>query len=314
MGNHALEVNSVVFRHANLEITRRGSDWLFTVCAIMGVSTLAVLAHSFTRPHHQRFFHQITAVLLFVASISYFTMGSNLGQVPIQAEFVRRGDSQVRAAGTREIFYVRYIDWFITTPLLLTDLLLTAGLPWSNVLAAVFADEIMIVCGLVGALIQTTYKWGFWTFGMIAFFYVVYTLLIVGRQSATILGDGPKRTYYSCGVLTIGVWFLYPIAWGCCEGGNVIHPDSEAVFYGILDVIAKPVFSFLLLWGHRNIDPAILGVSIAQPGYPVVHDPEKQHHGHHHGEHHGIHDGTHDGAAPQSGVASEAAPTATATT
>ena len=28
----------------------------------------------------------------------------------------------------RSIYYVRYIDWFITTPLLLLDLLLTAGM------------------------------------------------------------------------------------------------------------------------------------------------------------------------------------------
>ena len=58
---------------------------------------------------------------------------------------------------------------------------------------------------------------------------------------------------------TISLWFLYPIAWGLSEGGNVIAPDSEAVFYGILDILAKPVFGALLLWGHRNIDPARLG-------------------------------------------------------
>ena len=55
---------------------------------------------------------------------------------------------------------------------------------------------------------------------------------------------------------------LYPIAWGVCEGGNVISPDSEAIFYGILDLIAKPVFGALLLFGHRNIDPARLGLRI----------------------------------------------------
>lgn len=65
-----------------------------------------------------------------------------------------------------------------------------------------------------------------------------------------------------CGSLTAVVWILYPIAWGVCEGGNLIAPDSEAVFYGILDLIAKPVFGALLLWGHRNIDPARLGLRI----------------------------------------------------
>lgn len=55
------------------------------------------------------------------------------------------------------------------------------------------------------------------------------------------------------------LWFLYPIAWGLCEGGNLISPDSEAIFYGILDLLAKPVFGALLIWGHRGIDPARLG-------------------------------------------------------
>ena len=275
MGNEALYTNRNVFQHADIEITTHGSDWLFTVCAIMGASTIAVMAHSFSRPHNERLFHQITAALLFVAAIAYFTMGSNLGQVAIQAEFVRPGDPHVGKAGTREIFYVRYIDWFITTPLLLADLLLTAGLPWSIIMSAIIADEIMIVCGLVGALVSTRYKWGYWTFGNIAFFYVVYTLLFTGRTSARILGGWAKKTYYTCGILMVFIWFLYPIAWGVCEGGNVISPDSEAIFYGILDVLAKPVFSALLIYGHTKIEFRTLGINVPQPGYPHVRDMEK---------------------------------------
>jgi bacteriorhodopsin len=62
--------------------------------------------------------------------------------------------------------------------------------------------------------------------------------------------------------LTAVLWTLYPITWGLCEGGNYISPDSQAIFYGILDVLAKPVFGGLLIWGHRNIDPARLGLQI----------------------------------------------------
>lgn len=49
------------------------------------------------------------------------------------------------------------------------------------------------------------------------------------------------------------------------EGGNVIPSDSEAIFYGILDILAKPVFGALLLWGHRNIDLSRLGLHIHDP-------------------------------------------------
>ena len=40
----------------------------------------------------------------------------------------------------------------------------------------------------------------------------------------------------------------------------MIAPDSEAVFYGILDFCARPVFGALLIFGHRNIAPERLGL------------------------------------------------------
>jgi len=290
MGNNALSDNSVVFQNADLAITKRGSDWYFAVCAVMGASTLVVMGLSFTKQKTHRLFHYISAILLLTASIAYFSMGSGLGQVPIYVEFVRGG--KVAAAGTREMYWVRYVDWFVTTPLLLLDLLLTAALPWPTILVTILADEIMVVCGLVGALTRTSYKWGFFTFSCAAFLFVLYTLLIDGRSHARALGGSVSRTYNICGVLTIFVWFLYPIAWGISEGGNVIHPDSEAIFYGILDLIAKPVFTFLLLWGHNTIDPSALGLSMREPGgrHPGV---EKEHYGDH--AHVGAHNGTHNG-------------------
>lgn len=51
-------------------------------------------------------------------------------------------------------------DRFVTTPLLLLDLLLTAGLPWPSILWVTFLDEAMVVTGLIGALVKTRYKWG----------------------------------------------------------------------------------------------------------------------------------------------------------
>ncbi|CAH0052992.1 unnamed protein product [Clonostachys solani] len=274
MGNQALDVNSV-FEQADLGITIRGSDWIFTVCSIMGACCLAVIGHSFTRPAHQRLFHQLIMVALFVGCVSNFAVASNLGQVPIQVEFVRGG--KVVAAGTREIFYARYIDWFITTPLLLSALLLTASVSWSTLLAVILVDEAMVVCYLLGALTQTTYKWGFWTFGVAAFLYIAYSVLIVGRRGANNIGGTVRTTYNISGIVLITTLLLYPIAFGCSEGGNVIHPDSEAIFYGILDLLAKVVFPFLLLWGHRNISFESLGLNTTEAGRPVIREKGDYH-------------------------------------
>jgi len=143
-------------------------------------------------------------------------------------------------------------------------------------------DEVMVVTGLVGALVASSYKWGYFVFAMFALFFIAYNVCYVGLQrksvhftwnSALLIlqssdakhhGGAIHRTYLLCGVWTISLWFIYPIAWGLCEGGNVISPDSEAVFYGVLDTLAKPVFGALLLWGHRKIDPALLDLHIKE--------------------------------------------------
>lgn len=75
----------------------------------MFVTTMAFIGHSFTKPRQHRIFHYITAGITLVASIAYFTMGSDLGQTPITVEFFR-SNSKVSGVN-REIFYVRYIDW-----------------------------------------------------------------------------------------------------------------------------------------------------------------------------------------------------------
>lgn len=80
-------------------------------------------------------------------------MASNLGGTGIRTEF--------RSAGaTRSVWYARYIDWVITTPLLLLECLLTCGISLSDIFTVVFMDIAMIVVGLIGALVASSYKWG----------------------------------------------------------------------------------------------------------------------------------------------------------
>ena len=226
----------------------------------MTCATLAFMGLALTKPRQNRIFHYITSGVTLVAAVAYFSMASNLGWTPIDVEF-QRNDPVVHGVN-REIFYVRYIDWFITTPLLLMDLLLTAAMPWPTTLFVVLIDEFMIVTGLVGALVKTSYKWGYFVFGCVALGYIVYNLVWDARKHANALGKDVGRAFLYCGTLTAFLWILYPIAWGLCEGGNLIAPDSEAVFYGILDLLAKPVFGALLIWGHRGIDPARLGLRL----------------------------------------------------
>ncbi|EPS29498.1 hypothetical protein PDE_04448 [Penicillium oxalicum 114-2] len=243
-----------------INITTHGSDWYWAVCAVMFASTFAFFGFMFKVPRTHRLFHYITGSITFVAGIAYFTMAANLGAVSIPVEFQR--SNHLVAGDAREIFYARYIDWFITTPLILADILLTCGLPWPTILFTVVLDEIMVVTGLIGALVKSQYKWGYFTIGCVAYFMVAYIVIVVGMSHAKAIGQDVNRLFIMVSVWTLIMWTLYPIAWGLCEGGNVISADSEAVFYGVLDLLAKPVFGSILLWGHSKIDPARLGLRI----------------------------------------------------
>jgi len=261
--NNAIAANGGSYvngKHSDINITTHGSDWYWAVTAVMTCATFAFVGLASMKPRQKRIFHYMTAAITMVASIAYFSMGSNIGWTPIDVEF-QRNNPVVRGVN-REIFYVRYIDWFITTPLLLMDLLLTAAMPWPSVLFVVLVDEVMIVTGLVGALVKSSYKWGYFVFGCVALFYILYVLVWEARRHANAMGSDVGKAFLICGSLTAFLWTLYPIAWGLCEGGNIISPDSEAVFYGILDLLAKPVFGALLIWGHRGIDPERLGLYI----------------------------------------------------
>ena len=67
---------------------------------------------------------------------------------------------------------MRYIQWFVSLPLLLLELLLATGLSSSDIALAGFSAVVLVINGLVGALVPSDYKWGYYVFGCVALFYV----------------------------------------------------------------------------------------------------------------------------------------------
>lgn len=119
--NNALNANPDVFHYptsADISITTHGSDVYWAITAVMFFATICFLGLSFRVPRSKRVFHYITAAITMTASIAYFTMASNLGYAAIIQEF-QRSNPVVRGV-YREIFYVRYIDWVVTTPVRLS--------------------------------------------------------------------------------------------------------------------------------------------------------------------------------------------------
>lgn len=218
----------------------------------MLVSMMGMFALTFLRPRGTRFFHNIALIILTVSSIAYFAMASDLGATPIQTEF--------RAQGTRQIWYVRYIQWFINFPLLLIILLFATGLALSDILTAAFFAWVVVVSGLVGALVQSSYKWGFFTFGLVGLLWIWGILFGHGLRSNFNAGTGMRRGYLGGSGYVVLITLIYPICWACSEGGNVVSVTSEMVWYGVLDIMLGPVFLYYYIFSLRNIDYAAFGL------------------------------------------------------
>ncbi|CCM03855.1 uncharacterized protein FIBRA_06004 [Fibroporia radiculosa] len=249
-GNQAVNVNPP---NANFHLTTHGSDWLWTVFSIMGLSLIIAIATTVMRPRGTRLFHQIAVVVLITASIAYFSMASDLGATPVVVEF--------RGSGTRQIFFVRYIQWFITFPLLLLSLLLATGVSLSDIFTTIFMGIVLVIMGLVGALVPSSYKWGYYAFGLVALLYIWYSLLLHAPAASFASGGAMRRGYYSAAAYLSFMLFTYPLAWALAEGSNVISVTSEMIWYGILDILSGPVFLALFLFHLRSVDYAIFGLS-----------------------------------------------------
>ncbi|GAA6015173.1 hypothetical protein JCM10207_003627 [Rhodosporidiobolus poonsookiae] len=246
---------------ANIALTAQGSEWLWTCFTLFAASAIALLAFAHRRPPGQRAWHYLGVAALLITSVAYFNLAANLAWTPIAVEFIRpgsRGRDQIANGAasppTRAIGYGRYVAWALTVPLQLLMLLLATGFALSRVFLTLFFGLLMVVCGLIGALISTRYKFGMFSFGVACLFYIWYTLLMPARKSAFRLGEDVGRAYIRSASFLSLVWLVYPVIWGCSEGGNVITVTSESIAYGILDLLAQPVWMALHLYLIEGLD------------------------------------------------------------
>jgi len=163
----------------------------------------------------------------------------------------------------REVFFARFVDWGLSTPLLLMDLMFLAGMSVLDIILVVVADEIMVLTGLFAALIPASdYKWGFYGFSCLAYIYIVFKLVMVGRRAAVVRGTKVSKVFNGIALFVLIVWTLYPIVWAISEGRHLIDVDTEVGIFAVLDVLAKPVFGAWLLYAHQKFPE--IGVDISE--------------------------------------------------
>jgi len=239
-----------------IEASDVGKRTLWVVCVLMALSSLAFYGMAFRVPVQKRLFHVITSLITTIAFLSYYAMASGDGisyNKTVETETHKHVPDTYQTI-FREVYWARYVDWALTTPLLLLDLALLAGLNGASITVAIVADIIMILTGLFAAFSgNDAQKWGWYTIACIAYLTIVYQLALNGRAAAANKDGKTKAFFGAIAGFTLILWTIYPIIWGIADGGRVVGLDAEIVAYAVLDLLAKPVFGFWLLFTHDSM-------------------------------------------------------------
>jgi len=234
-----------------------GKRTLWAVFIIMTLATAAFAGMSWTVPVNKRVSHFITTLITTFAALSYFAMATGHG---ISYHHVTVTESHPHVPDTeqdiyRQVYWARYVDWSLTTPLLLLDLCLLAGLNGAHILMAIVADVIMILTGLFAAFGAegTPQKWGWYTIACIAYLVVIWHLALHGRAMAMSKGGNVASFFGALAGFTLILWTAYPIVWGIADGSRRASVDTEILAYAVLDVLAKVVFGAWLLIMHGRM-------------------------------------------------------------
>lgn len=147
----------------------------------------------------------------------------------------------------------RYVDWLLTVPLLLVELILVMRLARGETVTKSVrlggAAALMIVLGYPGETsTDDTVRLVFWALAMIPFIYIVYELFVGLRASLARQPEQVRGLVNAARWLTIITWGFYPVVYLFpsigLTGGEAI--TAVQVGYTVADILAKAVFGVVI--------------------------------------------------------------------
>ncbi|MFD1686411.1 bacteriorhodopsin [Halobellus litoreus] len=158
----------------------------------------------------------------------------------------------------------RYLTWALSTPMILLALGLLADVDTGSLFTVIAADIGMCVTGLAAALTTSSvlFRWLFYVVSCTFFLVVLYALLTTWPKAAADAGTG--EIFDTLRLLTVVLWLGYPIIWAVGVEGLALVQSVGLTSWGYsgLDILAKYVFSFLLLrWVAANESIVSVGAS-----------------------------------------------------
>ncbi len=149
----------------------------------------------------------------------------------------------------------RYVDWLLTVPLLLAELVVVLKLAKAQtrslLVRLTVAAVAMILLGYPGEIAAADSSartvWG--VLSTIPFLYILYVLFVELGKSLDRQSNGVKKLLDGLRYIVLATWGVYPIAYML---PSLIDDDAKAevarqVMYSVGDVLAKPLFGLLVL-------------------------------------------------------------------
>lgn len=221
----------------------------------MALGALAIVGIGNKVPKDHRHHVVASAFVCIIAACAYFAMARGQGV----HSFIDDGGVE------RTVYYARYLDWVLTTPLLLIGLVTVALPRISSTLqgrernalvgGVIGADVLMIITGLIAALSKdTTTRWIWYVISCVAFLVVLYMIAGPIKAAAADLGPDASALYTKLlGILTV-LWFIYPIVWAIgTEGAGAVGLSAEVAIFAVVDLLAKVGFGILLVSGSAKL-------------------------------------------------------------
>jgi len=198
----------------------------------------------------------ITGIVTWIATYHYFRIFNSW----VEAFEVNEvgGAYAVKVSGTPFNDAYRYVDWLLTVPLLLIELILVMKLPAGETAALStklgVASAVMVALGYPGEIQENlAVRWFWWALAMIPFAYVVFSLLVglgaaTAKQPESVAGLVSAARY-----LTAVSWLTYPFVYIVKNIGLAGSTATmyEQIGYSAADVTAKAVFG-VLIWAIAN--------------------------------------------------------------
>jgi len=195
----------------------------------------------------------ISGLVTFIAAYHYIRIfNSWVGAYEYSAGKLEGGAMEIGAPTLTGVPFndaYRYMDWLLTVPLLLIEILLVMKLDDATFSSKAWVlgvgAALMIASGYYGELVVTgdlTPRWNCWFLSMIFFLYIVYELL-VGLSEATNNEADPviAGKIKTAQVMTVISWCTYPVVYLFpMLGINAAHAVvSIQLGYCVSDIISK---------------------------------------------------------------------------